>query len=149
MNASIECLKGVWLLKELADAIGAFEFGNNNQHIDNLAGDFVSELVRYCYNLLQNPDNFEDNPDKADAIVQKFYQGDLTSNLQIEWDNLQKRLHPMRYAPASYELGDEIDDLLNAVIKSVAYTFDEQLKPHSYHEVLDLSSDLTKNQPVS
>lgn len=134
MSSLPQCLKGVWILTDLFEAIGTLEFTNNNQDVDKLAGDFVAELVKFSYNLLQNPDNFENNPDKADAIVQKFYQGDLTSNLQIEWDNLQERLHPI-------ELGDEIDDLLNGVIKSIVYTFDEQLKPHSYDEVLALAQN--------
>lgn len=136
MNASMECLKGVWILKELVEAIGSFEF-THNKNLDELAGDFVAELVRFSYNLLQNPDNFKDNSnlDKADFIVSRVYQLHLTASspLHIELNNLQLRFHPI-------ELGDEIDNLLNAVIKSTVYTFDEPFKPHSYHEVLTSSN---------
>lgn len=136
MNASMECLKGVWILKELAEAIGTFEFAHN-KNLDELAGDFVAELVKFSYNILQNQDNFKDNSnlDKADFILSRVYQFHLTASspLYTELNNLQLRFHPI-------ELGDEIDNLLNAVVKSVVYTFDEPLKPHSYHEVLASSN---------
>ncbi len=106
---------------ELNKAITEFEEGNGSiariSRFINLFGLWVEDCLR-------NPDHFiaaaVANPnkpftpiDRAEVVYALFSQGNVTSKLQSAIDKLEARYHRI-------EEGDEIDNLLSALIRAIA-----------------------------
>lgn len=108
---------GIEISKKLADAMAAFEFHNCGT-IDDLARNFVEQLVKFTREALQDSDNFyHDSEDKAGVIYNLICENAASHELQAAWDEIEDRLHTINGL-------DEIDNLVNEVIACAVKAYD-------------------------
>jgi hypothetical protein len=130
--AKPKCLKGISISTALLKAIDRFilvnsgdeAIGQKKSTFDELAGDFVTELVKYTKNQFADSDNFYHDDDKRGVILNNFYENCTPYALDVVFEDLEDRLHTVM-------LKDEIDDLLVEVINSTVDTLERQEIEHN------------------
>jgi hypothetical protein len=129
MKTEFDCLSGVVITKDLADAIAAFEdkHGDKSEDphafgkLDELAGEFVKALVKFAREALEDPDNFYHESDEATAITLILFENGAGVEMQDAYDEIEGRL-------GSIEGGDEAYNLLIEVINAVVLTEQSKAK---------------------
>lgn len=107
---------GITISKKLADAMAIFEFHNCGT-VDDLASNFVKNVVLFAKEAIADPDNFVWNNDKIAVLINQVYESGGSIELQASIDDLEARLHTMRAL-------DEIDNLLNELINCTVKSCD-------------------------
>lgn len=108
---------GIEITKKLADAMAAFEFHNCGS-VDDLARDFVEQLVKFTKEALQVSDNFYHNAeDKAAVIVNLIYECLGSHDVQMAVYALEDRTHTIKRL-------DEIDNLMSELIACAVTAYD-------------------------
>ena len=108
---------GIKITKKLADAMAAFEFHNCGT-IDDLASDFIGELVKFTKEALEHPEYFPRNTqDKTAVIVRLVYERLASHDLQAAVYDLEDRLHTIQRL-------DEIDSLMIETVNCAVTAYD-------------------------
>ena len=122
MTSVYECLAGVLITRELAEAIAAFEFRHGDKtkdvnafaNLDEVAGDYVKALVKFTRDALTDEDNFyqqEDN--KAGVITLMILENGAGAEMLDAYDIFEDKIGIIEGGDEAYNLTIEV---INAIV---------------------------------